>query len=428
MKKYIFWCALVSIIFFTKIPEAYSNFYAEDGAFYGVAEELSLWQSFADISSGYLIFVSSLIANTVTLFPPSIVSIANAIIVSFFAGLLVFRTYENLTPLLESWMLRTIGSLTLILLPINNFENLASGTAIHFQLLLVTLLISIRRQRCERISRIDNSLVVIACLSDPFAIISLTPFLLHKLRTTRQSVSLLLKDTLFLTVICALTIQFGFILHTYLVGEGRSLSSNSISKVGYLYLDRVVGSSLIPNWGFVSSDDFLFNELNDKLFLRTTISILVFLLIVTSLIYVLRYRQVLGDSFRIRSIYWLFFPPLFYWTLCGFLFNPEPRYALFPGCSLVLIVLILSELVATQRRVPQKVASNLVIFGIILTWAFSFEPSERIIEGPSWRAQYDYIVNQCESVINGQFFISIRPVDDAWKVWFECRNGKISLD
>lgn len=425
MKRFVFWIALVNIIFFLKIPESYANFWAEDGAFYATAQKESLWNSLAETSSGYLIFVSAVIANIVTLFPQDFASLANTLIVSVFVGLLTFRAFENLRLLLKSRVLRLLGALTLIMLPINNFENLASGTALHFQLLFVTLLISINTWCGEEVPFIDHLILVIACLSDPFAFIALIPFFAIKLKEFRKFSVKDAKDKMLLIITSSLLIQLGFVVSGYMSGVGRDLNLNSIEKVGYLYLDRVLGSSTIPNWGTVSSEDVIEGATGGKLVIRACISILVFLSILMLFLLQVKLNHCEGEGLRIKCIYWLFFLPLLYWVICGFLFNPEPRYALFPGCCYVLAILMMSEIRLSRTKVNQKLTSNLAIMVICLTWGYSFEPSNRRIEGPSWRAQYSNIVIQCELETYRQFFIRIRPVDDDWKIRFECKNGAL---
>jgi hypothetical protein len=416
--------ALFTTTFFTivliKIPSAFQSFWAEDGAFYGEAIREPFPNDFFISGGGYIIFVSRILSNLVSLFPIYYAAFANTVIVCLILGFLAQRIHKNLHFAIQNSFFRTLISLSILLLPINNFETIASGTSFHFILLFVVLIISLSAMQTNFISRTDALLVAISLLSDPFTVLSLIPLFLARPSALRnfwgqRKILLLIWGASFLVQL--------FMIYLFLTEDIRKLSeSPSIMKVAYLYLDRVIGSSLVPGWGHVSSGVFIESKFSFYLLSRalSAFSILMILAFATRMIY--NKSKSSGESTNYGILFFLFVIPAAYWCLAGLLVNPEPRYAVFPGLSLLVLVIYLLErlIIQSHSLLLKRIIPISISALIISTWLLSISPVERRVIGQAWQSEVTKARLACQSAKLESASLRILPADNGWTVQIKC--------
>lgn len=414
---YTFAFLLMTLI---KIPSAFQSFWAEDGAFYGQAIRESFPNDVFISGGGYIIFVSRILSNLVSLFPVYHAAFTNTIILCLILAFLAQRIYVNLLFAIQSSLYRALISLSIFLLPINNFETVASGTALHFILLFVVLVICLSSKQTKSIVNTDIFVVAISLLSDPFTILSLIPLsfarpsFLKDFWRRRKSVLLIWSFSFLVQVL---------MIYVFYTQNLRKLSeSPSILKVVYLFLDRVIGSTLVPGWGHVSSDLFSKSEFSLFLLVRGLSAFLILLFLIFTAVKLSKKSKSQHQNSTHWVLLYLFVVPTFYWCLAGLLVNPEPRYAVFPGLSLLVVVFYLLE--NTTRFKQRALLNRLITISIsslvIVTWLSSISPSDRRVNGVSWQNEVVKARLECQSAKLESTFLRILPRDHGWSVEMKC--------
>ena len=403
-----------------KIPIAFDSFWAEDGAFYSQALVEAFPIDFFISGGGYVIFVSRILSNLVANFPVYYAALANAVLLCCILGFLAQRIYKNLAFIVQNSTHRVLISLSILLLPINNFETIGSGTSLHFILLFVTLIICLSASRKLKISIVDAVVVSVSFLSDPFTILCLTPLILGKTSHLRafwrhRFSLLLLWGTSFL-------IQSWMVYTIYSDTPRKLTDAPSLSKTVYLYFDRVVGSTLIPNWGSVSSNTFIDGRVTLFLVFRAFLTLIVFTVFLSITVRAYRKSRKFGRDFDLQSILFLLLAPGVYWLLASFMINPEPRYAVLPGMSLLVIaVYLISQSFDFEESIfKKKVYSGIASVLIVTLWLVSFSPSERRDNGVTWRSEVTQARLECQSDKSELATLRILPVDHGWSITIRC--------
>lgn len=403
-----------------KIPTSFSNFWAEDGTFYQQALTEAFPRDIFSSGGGYIIFISRVIARIVTLGPISYAPFINEIVVTVVLSFFVFRLYSNLNFLIKSRVFKLIASISVFLLPINNFDVIASSGGLHFQLIFISLVIVLVARETGQISLIDLAIISIAILSDPLALISVTPLILRNRHDAIKFWKSKLSSLVFLGI--SALIQFIMVMKFHSQDSRTIGDTHSIIKTTYLFLDRVIGSTFIPHWGRVSSDNLLAGGISSQLIVRALIGITTFIVISLFTIVHLRKKLPIKEMHSKETISWLIVLPVLYWLTVGYLFNPEPRYAIFPGLSFLLISLILLDHLSCNERSALKInlLTLLVVVFSVLIWIFSASPSDRRIIGPEWHVQILKGELECNQLNQESVMVRILPVDDDWKVEISC--------
>jgi hypothetical protein len=165
---------------------------------------------------------------------------------------------------------------------------------------------------------------------------------------------------------------------------------NSFEKTMYLFLDRQVGSTFLPFWGHVSSengkvvvDHSPFNSLE----IRLTLSLLVtfcFLLLFTWL----------SKEYRIKFIT-IGLPVIFYTGVIGYLYNLEPRYTIFPSFLTMFLFIVAIDYFLrkqTKRQNTMRILVLIIFIGISLN---SRSESTSRLGGISWENQVSQERKEC---------------------------------
>ena len=259
---------LVSFAYIIKVPMAYMNFYAEDGIiFYQEARDLPFPIDLLKPATGYLILISRIIGRLITLFPIEILPVVNFIIVCIAIAFICSVTWININEIISNFYLRLICCSSIIFLPILNFELMASASVLHFILLFPFTLILINYRNKKSINKIDIFILSLTLLSDPLSVMFI--IILFKRENFKNWKLIFAKNKiLYMIIICCIFLQ-SFAALSSLVTGGRKIShAGSILKTVYLYLDRVVGNAILPNWGFINSNDYVSGLLNSKIIIR----------------------------------------------------------------------------------------------------------------------------------------------------------------
>lgn len=414
----LFLLALVEI----KIPSAFRNFWAEDALFYEQALVDNFPGEFFSPGSGYLIFISRIISRFVTLGPIEYAPFVNVLVVNIFLSLFIQRVYVNLGIFIKSRVYKAIISISLFLLPINNFDVIASGGALHFQLLFVSLVLILSAKERNDICKLDVLIIAVAILSDPLASLTLIPLFFQRKKLLAKFWKKAPGSITFITA--SVITQAVMVINFQLQGNRSIGTSPSILKTLYLFLDRVIGSTFVPYWGNISSSSLNEGGITQHLMIRAVIGFVCTSVIFFFILSHLQSKLPKTETHTKFSVFWLVFLSLFYWLTVGFTFNPEPRYAIFPGLCFLLAVLILLDHRSCQgrRKSIVDVPTCIVLSLSIVVWLLSATPNERRILGPEWGSQISVGKLECAKSGVQSVWIKTLPIDDGWKVEIPCQS------
>lgn len=408
---------LFSTLLYLKIPTAFTKIYAEDGA---VSLQDALGKSFPHDFltpyAGYLDVIGRSAGRVVSVFP-----LQSAAQVFFFFNTLMLTwialtVYRAASEIIPNNFSRAILSLSLILLPIASFESIANTANLHFFFMSACLPIFLREYWSKREAYVFSFFVLIATLSTPLMIFYFP--LIAYLRWNAKDSKLFGRPKLFESAwLMGILLQVIFIV-TRALGERTTTGVHSIAKTSFLYLDRVVGSTFFPGWGNVSDSTpsiapGLFS-VRIYLLLRALFALILLLLFALYLIRATKNRvQVRTAALSVL------FTGFFYWFVVGVLFNPEPRYAIFPSFGLLLVLLYVhsNRSDASKFRLHQKVIALL----LLLTWIGSWSPSTLRVGGPTWATEYRKAQATCLTRV-GEVQIPIIPTNLDWYVVIDCKK------
>jgi len=179
----------------------------------------------------------------------------------------------------------------------------------------------------------------------------------------------------------------------------------------------------------VNSNDFVSGLLTSKLLIRAGATIVIFTIIVSMVVYL--WRNSKNDVTVVRrplqNIVLLFVVSSFYWVFSGYFFNPEPRYAIFPGLCLVAIICILFDVCASQKMIInhgviwlKKSGVVFLSFLFISTWLFSITPNSVRTAGTTWESELVTARNLCNSSDQEYVNLHILPTSVNWFVTMKC--------
>jgi hypothetical protein len=407
---------LISILLYLKIPVASTKIYAEDGLSLQTALEKSFPHDFLEPYAGYLDIVWRSGGRVAAFFPLQNAAQSIFLFNTFVLSWITLTLYRASSEHIQNRSSRAIFSLSLLFLPIANFESVANTTNLHFFFMAASLPIFLRRFT-QKIEAYKFALfVLVSTLSTPLMLFYVPLVIYLRLVNSRSKWYSKLNPTESALLI-GLFVQFLFIL-ARAFGDRTSTGTNSLAKAGYLYLDRVVGSTFVPWWGNVSQSTIspVPSILPTSIYLVLR-ALLTLILLISFALYVLKYRQKSREiSVLITGV---FISGVFYWFVIGVLFNPEPRYAIFPSFSLILLVFYFyGNLDKTKNS---KLRERVIIVLVLLTWIGSWSPSAQRTEGPNWATEFVKAQAKC-SVGNDKVRIPIIPEGSGWNVLIRCRK------
>ena len=403
---------LVPIIFLVvlfinaiRVPAGLMNFWAEDGVvFYSDAINKTFPKRlFADSGGGgYLNFSGKLIAEFVRLVPIDFAPMTNFILVNFCYALVISVVIRILSRLFVNKSLLVVLIFFVIFVPIATFDSVATSINLHFFLYFACLLILTIDSAQNKF--LFHFIVLLTCISDPLVFL-LAPIIIF-LSFVRKGFSRYLITFVFGMAIQLFSIFYFFGNSTRVVGLDSSLM-----KTTYLFFDRVVGSSIVPFWGNVDSDLTINGEYPKVLILRLLISfsllVCCFALTAKSCLSLIRTAQ----REKLQIIFILVLSSIIYWFFAGLVFNPEPRYAIFPSLCFITVFLISLDtlLIAHPPANAKRVFSLLIVVLFIVISIGSFQVSDLRSTDLNWTLQLSQARLKCETGFKQQIGIQIPP-------------------
>jgi hypothetical protein len=183
-------------------------------------------------------------------------------------------------------------------------------------------------------------------------------------------------------------------------------------------LDRVVGSTFIPWWGDVSKSTTspVPHILPTSIYLVSRAFLALGILLFCAF-YLLKSSKKSRET--IALITGVFLSGVLYWLVVGVLFNPEPRYAIFPSFSLLLLIFYFHGNLNTSKNF--KLHERVITILILFTWIGSWSPSAHRTEGPNWTTELLKAKAKC-SVGVDKVRIPIIPDNLDWNVLIDCKK------
>jgi hypothetical protein len=289
---------------------------------------------------------------------------------------------------------RLLSRLTLTLgflfLPLSAFSAVGNVSNLYVYFMLASAVLLASRESSKLGESYKLSVYMIAVFSLPLCIFLVPIIISNCYRSYRATKTWkpTFTESLF---IFGLTLHFlAIFLFSTVDRAPRGLQS--IDKVVYLYLDRAIGSSLVPNWGFVSGTSDSIKIENSMFFTTGTFRLLisgaVFALIVG--LY-LRFRRTLksNENYFIQFFYIL---ALVYSMLIGTLYNPEPRYMMLPAFITFWLAVYLFDVISQRNGLVYRSLHFALITVLILGLNASYHRSI----GPDWKNGLREAREQCK--------------------------------
>ena len=401
-----------------RVPVGLLNFWAEDGVvFYSDVINKDFPQRlFTDTGAGgYLNLSGKIIAEFVGLFAIEIAPIVNFCLVNLAYSILFMIIYKRLNQYFQSKIYLLLFMGFFVFVPIATFDSLATSINLHFFLLFSIFIIIFSNQ--IRPTFTGHLVIFITCLSDPLAIL-LVPAVLALIFLKK------VRNSYLLNFFISLTMQLLAIL--YFFGDStRSIGNNpSITKTFYLFIDRVVGSTFVPNWGFVDGQNLESGQISRVLIFRFLIGFLI-LMSILYLVYrssSISIRQLRMDqNFLVGS---LLLTLSTYWCVTGIFFNPEPRYAIFPSLCLALVFLMGLDVVTVNLQNASSSKRLIGIASILFTsiFASAFQVSEIRDTDQDWKKQVQVGRAACYGEKLLDFKVIIPPERNNLTLTIKCKD------
>jgi len=406
----------ISVLLYIKIPSASTKIYAEDGLALQTALEKSFPNDFLLPYAGYLDIVWRSGGRIAALFPLQDAAQTIFLFNTFMLTWIAITIYRASSEIIHHRISRLVLSLSLILLPIAGFESIANSTNLHFFFMSACLPIFLRKNLKGSDSYQFPLFILVATLSTPLMIFYFP--LIVFLRRSQGSPRWHRKPNLVESAwFMGILIQVIFI-STRAFGDRTSSGVNSIAKSGFLYLDRVVGSTFFPGWGDVSkttqsiAPDLFSTQI--YLVLRAALALIILFLFVLYLFNASRKN----NELRLLAT-GVLLTGLFYWFVVGVFFNPEPRYAIFPSFGMLLVLLLIQGTNSGPKML--KLHQRVLIILIFLTWVGSWSPSTLRVSGPTWSDEFKQAQAKCLTGV-AEVRIPIIPTNLDWYVDISCEK------
>lgn len=408
---------LILFVWRIRFRFVFEKVYAEDGAlFLADTYRFNFPWDILEPAAGYSTLIMRIGGRFVSLFPLQYASIFfalfSALCLSFLAAGIF--NYNNLGNKYKSSKLAL--ALCFMFLPITSFSAIGNIANLYVYFMTASA-VMLYHKEISRFQVLYKSLVLaLAALSLPLSFF-LVPILFHRSYLARKTEEIWRFQKSDFVFLVALLMQFVFILANTL-GDRKPYAPQSVIKVAYLYLDRGIGSSVIPRFGFVStngdSTDFensflLFNSLTSRVL--TVLGFLFFVIIVF-----IRNQKL--DYSKIRLQFWFLISLGFIYSLTvGLFFNPEPRYMAFPAFITCWGLIMLAGVHNSHavRRVFH--------FYLILVLALGLSSSDHRSLGPTWDSELQKAKRIClDQSPNYEIKIRTLPVDRNWEMVLKCKN------
>lgn len=417
--RVFFYFVLLCLVWSVRFPFIFRKIYAEDGKlFLSDALRFNFPLDLLHPAAGYSQLMQRLGGRFVSMFPldqaPLICGLFSALCLSFFAAG-VFQ-YNNFVTQ-EIWP-RFILSLSLIFLPLTSYSAVGNVANLYVFPTIASAILLYHNESTKKAIWYKSSVYLLATLSLPLSAF-LLPIMLHRSYLDKKVTGRWKIQHSDLVLLIGLFTQFIFIMVTSL-GERLPHSPSSPLKTIYLYLDRGIGISTIPKWGFVSGSSGNVKYDGTVFFLQSPAIRMVAVLAVSALIASIYIKGRNALSHRIQSqIFFIIFLGFTYSILVGLFFNPEPRYMIFASFLTCWALLLLFE-----SQPNRRLRSALNIY-LVIVLMLGLTASAHRSQGPNWDTEFEKAKISCQSDSNlTEVRIRTIPVDAFWEMTIPCEKLK----
>ena len=410
--EYVSFLIITGVYLTVTVPNFFTSIYAEDGARYlQDALDTGGINNLFKTLAGYGDVPARIIAAIASISPPEMYPLALGVLITLVVTLCVIIVFDSVLPIFKTRSLAYLFASFLLVLPIARFESIGNVTNLHFYFFTSSTFILFHYLFMGKISIFQGIFILFAALSVPLTLF-LFIFLFCK-GNPKKYFRLELKSLIMNPFII---LGIGSLIN-FLISWGDSSSRaprslNSILKVAYLYLDRIVGSTFIPLWGRVYSDkdgvgisNSIFNSVGARLITASLIFILLLL-----------FSLKLNKDSRNFALFLLGISILF-GVLLGFFFNLEPRYCIFPS---YLLAFVFFYLISLQKKV--LVEPVLLVYLLLLNINASNDIASRQ-NSSDWKSQVAIARAECRNERNQtNIRIRIAPFrpDAYWSIRLPC--------
>jgi len=415
--RVVVFLTILLFLWIARFPFVFSKIYGEDGALFLVdALRFRFPVDLFKPAAGYSTLIMRIGGRFTSIFPIENAALVSGVFTAFClsflaAGLFQYNNFSS-----KNFWIRITLSMSFIFLPLASFSAVGNIANLYIYFMSASAVFLYYHEKTKWQAFFKCLVLFVAALSLPLTIF-LVPILLHRIYLENREHGywrILKSDCVFLG---GLIFQFVFILLTSL-GDRVPNPPQSVFKVVYLYLERGIGISLIPKWGFISEADGEIQYENSASLLHSTNTRLVIVMSVIALFVLGFYR----NRFKIASatqeqILFLIFLGLSYSLLIGLFFNPEPRYMIFTSFLTLWATLLLLE---SQENSKLKLFSCVYILVVLFV---GLNASKHRSQGPDWRTSIEEARQFCLNSSDAQD-VKIRtlPIDSIWEVVIPCEK------
>ncbi|TRZ87972.1 MAG: hypothetical protein D4R83_01260 [Streptomycetaceae bacterium] len=407
---------LIISVWLIRFPFIFRKLYAEDGTLLLHDALVNPFpKEFFQPASGYSLLIQRIGGRFISIFPLEYAPITSAIFaalcLSFLAaGLYAFNNFST-----WSFWPRFTLALCFIFLPSSSFSAVGNSANLYVYFMTASAVFIYYKEEKKSEVIFKCCVFSIAALSLPLTVF-LIPLIIHrsiieKKMTNRWRIQK--SDGIF---VLSLLLHMIFIAVTSL-GERTPHSPQSLFKVLYLYLERGLGISIIPMWGFVSGTSVSPSYENTPALLNSLGSRMVVLILIIAILGVIYNRGRKVFSVTLRNQFWLILILGFtYSIIIGLFFNPEPRYMIFTSFLTYWAILLLVE---SQGSFILRVCLNAYLICVLI---LGLTASAHRAIGPEWGPGLAKAKQECSDLTPEQEVkIRILPLTPKWEIILSCK-------
>jgi hypothetical protein len=392
-KRFVGVCIAINLINFLRAQETFHSLYAEDArVFLPERIELGVVNSLFEQHSGYLNLYPRIVFALAAFVSLENTPLFVAIVVNCSTALLVTLVYLNWRSVFKSKRLLLLSSCGVALTPILGLSSLGNASYFHFQLLASSILL-IASPDLKMHRKTKFIIYCLTILSDPLFFLLPMMMVVRSYKDSLFINSTRIHQTILLIACAAQGLNIGI---TSKANRPLSTSDFNLIESFYLFFDRVVGSTLIPFFGFIdnnSRDDL------QKLAMRLLASVLVLGIV----FYVAMNKSKLSSD---RNLYSGFVISAMYFFVGALTIAPEARYAVVPGIVLWFTFGYVFDSFFTEKLILQASVQTWIV--VIVSSTFS--PSSVFLEKVDWQQQIKNAREYCVSNKLQSIEITGRPV------------------
>jgi len=395
------------LLLWARAPFAHRNFWGEDGTRFFAHAMADGWiRPLGRSLAGYFHFLPRVLGAAGTLVPlewaPVVVFVGCMASVGWFAST-IWSAGDRLLP---DPVVRAAVAVSPVLLPIVGFESIGNIANLHFLMLAPAAVVLLGAQESRGRQVNDVLLVAIAGLTSPTTL-GLAPLVLTRLVSDRRGGSRRPAPVL-VAWVSGLTVQF--LMIATMVDDPRAMATDrSVSKIGFLFLERALSYNLVPFWPRISGDGA--ETVTVELALRGLMGLVLVSGLLLAVLVVTRRSSWPDEGQRVATIVSVPLTGGFFFIGAAWLIAPEPRYAVFPAfCVLWTIALVSAEWTFRWR----VVVGSVLLMAVITHWV----PGELRRTGPTWSHGLEAATETCRSDPDGRQAIPTLP--EGWSVAVDC--------